>query len=204
VEVAGVVSGAGVSLSTAFTTPGVYSITLTVTDPANVSASCTFVTEGAELAPAYIVIYDPAGGFVTGGGWIDSPVGAYAPNPTLSGKANFGFVSKYQKGATIPTGETEFQFKVGNLNFHSTVYEWLVVSGPLAQYKGSGQINGAGNYGFLLTATDGQVSGGGGVDKFRIKIWDRSNADQVVYDNVVGGADGSAQAIGGGSIVVKK
>jgi hypothetical protein len=58
--------------------------------------------------PAMEVIYDPNGGFVTSGGWI------------MTGKANFGFVSKYQKGTTIPTGETEFNFQVGNLNFHST------------------------------------------------------------------------------------
>ena len=46
---------------------------------------------------AFLVAYDPSGGFVTGGGWIDSPAGAYAPDPTLTGKANFGFVSKYSR-----------------------------------------------------------------------------------------------------------
>ena len=51
----------------------------------------------------FIVVYDPSGGFVTGGGWINSPTGAYRPDPTLTGKANFGFVSKYKKGATVPT-----------------------------------------------------------------------------------------------------
>jgi len=34
----------------------------------------------------------------------------------------------------------------------------------------------------MLTAIDGQVNGGGGVDKFRIKIWD-SATGQVIYDN---------------------
>ena len=37
----------------------------------------------------------------------------------LSGKANFGFVSQYEKGKTVPTGNTEFQFQTGNLNFKS-------------------------------------------------------------------------------------
>ena len=41
--------------------------------------------------------------------------------------------------------ETEFQFKAGNLNFKSTSYQWLVVAGPKAQYKGFGTINSAGN-----------------------------------------------------------
>jgi hypothetical protein len=155
-----------------------------------------------------VVVYDPTGGFVTGGGWINSPAGAFVPSPNLTGRANFGFVSRYQKGATVPVGETEFQFKVADLNFHSTDYQWLVVSGAKAQYKGTGQINGAGNYGFLLTATDGQLNGGGGVDKFRIKIWDKNNGDVVVYDNVRGGSNdidtANPQAIAGGSIVIHK
>jgi beta propeller repeat protein len=62
-----------------------------------------------------LVVYDPTGGFVTGGGWIDSPEGAYVPNPSLTGKANFGFISKYKKGASEPTGQTEFQFRVADL-----------------------------------------------------------------------------------------
>jgi hypothetical protein len=32
------------------------------------------------------VIYDPSGGFVTGGGWINSPLNAYAADPTLTAK----------------------------------------------------------------------------------------------------------------------
>ena len=40
-----------------------------------------------------LVHYDPSSGHVTGGGWINSPPGAYAPNPLLAGKASFGFVS---------------------------------------------------------------------------------------------------------------
>jgi hypothetical protein len=83
------------------------------------------------------------GGVVTGGGWIDSPSGAYAPNDSLTGKANFGFVSMYKKGASVPTGQTEFHFQVADLNFHSDSYDWLVVNqgGTNAQYKGSGTIN---------------------------------------------------------------
>jgi hypothetical protein len=154
--------------------------------------------------PVYFVVYDPNGGFVTGGGWINSPAGAYMADLTLSDRANFGFVSKYKKGAKVPTGETEFQFKVANLNFHSENYEWLVVSGPRAQYKGNGTINGAGNYGFILTAIDGAVKGGGGSDKLRIKIWDKNNGDTIVYDNQLGAGDGvdPTTVIQGGSIVI--
>jgi hypothetical protein len=125
--------------------------------------------------------YDPSAGFVTGG-WIDSPPGASTQFPNAVGKANFGFAAKYQKGANIPTGQTEFQFQAGNLNFHSEVYEWLVVAGARAQYKGSGTINGTGDYGFLLTAIDGDLLGGHQPDKFRIKIHD-NNGGGIVYEN---------------------
>ena len=181
-----------------FTAAGVYESKLTVTDDDGGAGQSIF---------QYVVVYDPNGGFVTGGGWIDSPAGAYGPDPTLSGRANFGFVSKYQPGANVPTGNTEFQFKEGNFNFQSTVYEWLVVAGAKAQYKGSGKVNGAGDYRFLLTAIDGQINGGGGVDKFRIKIWDNASGG-VIYDNRRGASDdldsANPQALGGGSIVIHK
>jgi streptogramin lyase len=183
-----------------FTTPGVYFVKLTVTDDDGGVGSATTVN-GLD---AMVVIYDPNGGFVTGGGFIDSPAGAYVADPSMTGRANFGFISKYQKGATVPTGETEFQFKAGNLNFHSKSYEWLVISGARAQYKGVGTINGSGNYGFMLTAIDGQLNGGGGSDKFRIKIWDKSNGDAVVYDNQMGAGvdDNPTTVLQGGNIVI--
>jgi hypothetical protein len=149
-------------------------------------------------------VYDPSGGFVTGGGWINSPAGAYRLDVSLTGKANFGFVSKYLKGATTPTGQTEFQFKAGDLNFHSSAYEWLVIAGAKAQYKGSGTINGTGNYGFILTAIDGEINGGGGIDKFRMKIQDKDSGI-CVYDNQFGALDDAVPTtqIGGGSIQIQ-
>ena len=180
----------------AYTEAGVYTIILTVTDKDGDSGESIF---------QYVVIYDPDGGFVTGGGWIDSPEGAYAPDQTLTGKAIFGFVSKYKKGADIPTGQTEFQFKVADLNFQSTSYQWLVIAGPQAKFKGDGAINGEGEYGFMLTAIDGAINGGGGVDKFRIKIWDKATG-AIVYDNQIDAPDDAdpTTVLGGGSIVIHK
>lgn len=177
-----------------YTVPGVYTVVVSVEDDDGGADQGVF---------EYVVVYDPDGGFVTGGGWIDSPPGAYAPDPLLTGKASFGFVSKYKKGASVPSGNTEFQFRAAKFNFHSTEYEWLVVSGARGQFKGRGLVNGAGDYGFLLTLIDGEVSGGGGVDKFRIKIWDRAT-DEIVYDNELGADDGSdpSTVLGGGSIKI--
>lgn len=191
----GIDAGATTSAAShAYADPGVYRVTVTASNDCGDTA--TAVHE-------FVVVYDPEGGFVTGGGWISSPAGAYSANPALSGRANFGFVSKYQNGANVPTGSTEFQFKAGDLNFKSTSYDWLVVAGAKAKFKGSGTINGAGDHAFQLTATDGQGNGGGGTDRFRIKIWDKSGGG-VIYDNQPGAPDtaDAATALGGGSIVV--
>jgi PKD repeat protein len=73
-------TGSGtISGSHTYTSPGVYLVTLTVTDNHESSATAAF---------QYVVVYDPAGGFVTGSGWFDSPVGAYTVNPSLTGKAS--------------------------------------------------------------------------------------------------------------------
>jgi hypothetical protein len=175
-----------------YTAAGVYTVTATVTDDDGGSGSGTY---------QYVVVYDPGAGFVTGGGWITSPAGAYAANPALTGRANFGFNSKYKHGAHVPDGQTQFHFQAAGFNFHSTVYEWLVVAGARAQYKGTGTINGSGSYSFMLTAIDGQRPGGGGVDRFRLKVWGPGG---VIYDNQVGDADNAAPstALGGGSIVI--
>jgi hypothetical protein len=184
-----------------FAGPGVYSVQLTVTNACGNSATADSVAD----QPAMVVIYDPSAGFVTGGGWINSPAGAYSADLSLTGKASFAFVSKYKKGATTPTGETAFEFKVAELNFSSQSYEWLVVSGARAQYKGVGTINGASGFGFMLTLIDGQLTGGGGADKFRIKIWDILSS-VIVYDNQVGAPDSATPTtvIGGGTIVIRK
>jgi len=99
--------------SHSYSAPGVYTLRLVVTDKDGALSN--------EAVYEFVVVYDPEGGFVTGGGWFTSPPGAYYPDPGLSGKAHFGFVSKYKKGATIPTGQSEFQFKAGDLNFRSSI-----------------------------------------------------------------------------------
>lgn len=178
-----------------YASTGVYTVTMTVIDERGLSDSAEF---------RYAVIFDASDAFVTGGGWIDSPEGAYTDDLLLAGKANFGFVSKYKKGANVPTGNTEFQFKVADLNFKSTSYDWLVIAGTKAKFKGDGMINGDGNYGFMLSAVDGDPKGDD--DTFRIKIWDKDEADVVVYDNQMGESDESdaTTALGGGSIVIHK
>ena len=148
-------------------------------------------------------VYDPEGSFVTGGGWIQSPAGAYTPDPSLTGKANFGFVSKYMTGTNTPTGQTQFRFKVADLNFHSDSYDWLVVANAKAMYKGTGSINGEAGYNFMLSAIDGDLKQPAPEpDRFRIRIWQNG----VIYDNQLGDSDDAdpTTTLGGGSIVIHK
>ena len=191
-----------VTYSHAYTITGVYAITLTISNNEGESDSIVF---------EYAVIYDPDGGFVTGGGWIESPPGAYTADPDLYGRANFGFVAKYKKGTTIPTGNTVFQFHAGDLNFQAESYEWLVIAGARGKFKGIGTINGEGSYKFMLTAVDGALIGEDVVDKFRIKIWievEETGEEILIYDNMLGAEDESeldwTTEIGGGSIVIHK
>ncbi|MBS4063225.1 MAG: T9SS type A sorting domain-containing protein, partial [Chitinophagaceae bacterium] len=174
--------------------------------PSEVYQVKAIVGGGCSESLVYLPVYDPNGGFVTGGGWINSPAGAYVARPTLTGKANFGFVAKYKKGSNQVDGNTEFQFHVGSFNFKSTIHDagTLVIAGSKATYRGTGTVNGSGNYGFLVTGIDGQVTGGGGYDKFRIKVWDKNNGNAVVYDNDMGLDENGipSTAIAGGSIVI--
>lgn len=179
--------GTPVTLSVSLGTPavGVYEICVTATDAAN---------NPSNIECTMLAVYDPSAGFVTGGGWFMSPAGAYVADAGLTGKATFGFVSKYVKGKTLPTGNTEFQFKAGNLNFSSSAYEWLVVNqgGTNAQFKGTGALNGVPGYKFMVWAKDDTP------DTFRIQIED--GAGTVVYDNKQDSSFGTA--LGGGSIVI--
>jgi formylglycine-generating enzyme required for sulfatase activity len=144
------------------------------------------------------------GGFMTGGGWINSEKGAYLPDPTKSGKATFSFVSKYKKGQSIPTGNTEFDLKSARLKFRAKTYDWLVVTGSKAQLKGIGTINGKGSYGFILAVIDGNPNNRKGVDRFRMKIWDTATGE-VIYDNQKGSpdTDDPTTPLSGGNIVIQ-
>jgi len=179
--------------SHAYAAAGVYTLTLTVTDKDGGSGRSVF---------QFVVVFNPLGGFVTGGGWIFSPPGAYPTAPNLTGKATFGFVSKYPKNAITPEGSMEFDFHIGSLRFRSTSYDWLVVSTSKVRFKGSGTINGAGDFAFLVSAVDGDVTGGD-PDTFRMKIWDKSTG-VVIYDSEMGSGDGApaSTVLGRGSIVI--
>jgi hypothetical protein len=180
-----------------YSAPGVYSVKVTVDDQDGGIAALTL--------SGYMVAYDPTAGFVTGGGWIQSPPGALPADPLMTGKATFGFVAKYAPGAHAPDGNTAFQFHAAELKFKSTSYDWLVVAGAHAKYKGEGTVNGIAGFVFALTARDGDLLGSNKWDGFRIRIARKADGG-VIYDNQPNQPDFSddVTALGGGSIQVHK
>jgi hypothetical protein len=187
----------------AYGLPGLYTVTVTLTGSAGSSDT--------QSATDYIIVYDPTGGFTSGTGWIQSPVGAYSADPSATGRADFAFSARYPAGATLPTGSMEFTFTVGSLTFTSSAFEWLVIPAPgKAKIEGVGQANGGQGYRFMLTAVDANNVSGINTDRFRVKIWNIATG-AVLYDNQRFD-DGSSRPddgfagspLRGGDIIVRK
>ncbi|MBI2405521.1 PKD domain-containing protein [Candidatus Microgenomates bacterium] len=154
-----------------YTSAGVYTITLTVTDDDNGMSTQTF---------QYVSVYNPTPqGLFTGNRIFSSPAGSYPQNPNLTGQVQFGVTSKYQDTSLI--GKVSMNFKVANLEFNSTSLTALVISDGQATLRGTGTVNGSGNYNFLVTGLDGPQ------DAIRIQIKDQSGT--VLYDSQLGAAD---------------
>ena len=138
---------------------------------------------------------------------------------TASGKLSFGFVARStkSKGSSTFSGQTQINFRAGDLNFHSSAYDSLVFDGAKATYSGTGTINGSGEFGFVVSVIDTTLEGRGGKggkkaqagsagkDKFRIRIFD-NNTGAVIYDNEPSAAieDDPTTELGGGSIEIHK
>ena len=166
--------------------PGIYPIQVQVTDSGGLTA----------IDQAVVAVYDPSDGFGTGGGWIDSPAGAYALDPTLTGKGEFTFDAKYTKKNPNPVAAVSYMIEKAGLYFAGTGYDWLVVDGENIWLRGVGTFNGVDGYGFLLTAADGS-------DAFRIQIWEIASG-LLVYDSEPGAGEyaPATTPLGGGSIFI--
>ncbi len=195
-----------------FTTPGTISGTKTYSGAGVYIVTVTVKQDNFPITHVdtktfeyYVVVYDPNGGFVTGGGWINSPAGAYVRRTRRStGKANFGFVSKYKKGQSTPDGNTEFQFQAGNMNFKSDG----TTNGSWSPARRRSSRASARSTAAATTAScsprSTATSKGSGADTFRMKIWNKNNGDAVVYDNQIGAPDRlhPTTTLGGGSIEI--
>ena len=87
-------TGGTCSANHTYAAAGVYSVTVTVKDDDTGSDTETFTT--------FIVIYDPNGGFVTGGGWINSPAERTLANPALDRQGQLRVRLEVQEGRHLP------------------------------------------------------------------------------------------------------
>jgi len=99
--------------------------------------------------------------------------------------------------STVPWGYAGFVFPVGHLWFHSDKYDSLEsnLTGTEVQLKGTGTINGSGDYSFMIWV--GDKSKLWAEDTLRIQIWETTTGE-VVYDNE------EDQRIAGGLIQIFK
>jgi hypothetical protein len=114
-----------------------------------------------------------------------SPKGAYKPSPNSSGIATVAFTASHPLlggGFTPVSGATTFTLVLPAFSFASVSHQSLTITGPNAKYTGTGRVNGATGYSFMMTVVDGQRPSGGGVDRLHLKVWKTSN-NQLVYDN---------------------
>ena len=166
---AGVVAESGgngsVTGGHAYAAAGTYTVTITV------AVDDSGRTSGQQHQ---VVVFDGRTGFVTGGGWIDSPEGSYHPHESdgheddhdREGKVNYGFESKHHKDTPTPQEQPEFQVKGKHFEFQSTGYQSNSIddNDSKATYRGSGKVGNTGGYEFLVTVNDDARKSGGGAD----------------------------------------
>jgi hypothetical protein len=157
---------------------------VTATIPAFAAAGFhTICVRGTDIAGnlgtsscTQVVIFDPNGGFVTGGGTVNVPAGTDLANPTASGQVSFSLDVRYlPKSQNVPSGSFEVQFPAGNIDFQSTTLDYLVMtSEPRARVQGSGTINGTVSCKFQFDAWNGSFVPGK-TDAFGVKIYQCSD-----------------------------
>lgn len=137
----------GATGSHVYGAPGSYVVTVTVWDDDGASDTAVL---------GEVFVFDPDD-FVTGGGWVSSPAGAWVDRPDNTGKATFGFVVRYDKSWAV-RGSLEFQIHKG-LNLHATSFDYLLISDGVAVFEGSGKVNGESGYSFRVVASDERYTG---------------------------------------------
>ena len=133
--------------------PGVYSVPVTVTDGHGAFDQDVF---------EFVVVYDPDGGHVTGGGWF-----------LAEGEdANFGLTARYHQD----TAKGQVNAVVDGVHLHSEGLAWLVITPEsTAHLSGGATLDGATGFEFRVDVSDG-TSG----DAIRIRVWDVGTGELVL------------------------
>lgn len=184
-------NGAGnVSGQHTFRAPGIYTVKLSVTD-----------SGGESTTVQRRVVVSAPGPSVVGEGSFVSPQGASRLAPRKTGMASFAILSAAQDNAGLVRGDARVEFSAPGLGLRSDQVDSQAVQGGRVEYRGSGTVNGAGGYQFLVSADNG---------RFRIRIWrldPASKAEVVDYDNLLdpgtAGSAGEGSAVSEGSVTIR-
>lgn len=125
-------------------------------------------------------------------GWFNSEPGNYLSDPTVSGRFNFKANLHKTSNNNLICGEVKLKFPAAGINMTSTRIECLLIENNVITIRGKCRNTGRGNYGFLISAIDAGNSG----DLIKLTIWDRSQGDKVIYDNL------TFNSLGGGYIKI--
>jgi hypothetical protein len=109
----------------------------------------------ADTKKVLVIAFDPDAGFATENGWIDSPAGAYVPDPAVADRAHVNSNVKYLNSTVVPEGHAAFRLDGTSLDLSADALEWLVVTpdGKVAT-KGTG-TSGTTRVRFVIYGTDG-------------------------------------------------
>ncbi len=162
----------------------IYTITTSCTDGTHTVTKTSTVLVPKSMKGAWSVISVPT--TILGMKDTPTPAATRVMNPFITGVVNFDLPKP--SAAKSAKAENLINLALGDLQFQALNYDFRELSGARTQFKGYGKVNNEAGYKYLLTVIDGQAPNGGGVDKFRIKIWNEKTGE-VVFDNQKGDGD---------------
>jgi len=120
-----------------------------------------------------LAVYDPSGGFATGGG-------CFTPEESQE-KVNFGFELKYKNDGTLKGNLNMIDHSSGT-EYKETDFNFLVIMDNKAYFMGHVMIDGEGSYPFMAIMEDNGTPGKNS-DEFFISI--QVEKEQIVFDEVI-------------------
>ena len=148
----------------AYDAPGIYTVTLTVTDSQGRSDTEVY---------RYLYVYDPTAGYITGNGSF----------LRQGAKASFSF-NVQPNGDKAPTGKLTLKDVPAGVNISVTTFSKLMIIDNLAFCQGSYRQGGI-DYSVWLAVIDGDRHNGTEPDAIRVMIRNLATG-QVIYDTQTG------------------
>jgi hypothetical protein len=181
---------------------GSYSVYITLTDKCG----------GSTYSYTSIAVSSPRSGSMSGGGWFNSPRGAYVNDQSTSGKVTFALHASNVNRNRIPNGYVVFNFHEAKLKFRSTELERFRLEDDAASVSAVGRLNGDRGYQILVSVAKGDrernyignENHASSIDLIRVKMLDPNG--NVIYDTQPGSPDDALATtlVKEGSVVLKE